>query len=94
MHQLVDLCRSPPSFRHQHLTLLRLERNDAQVKAHLTKIEFIELLCRVAFVLDTELEAFMSEKLLPLIQWHHSKLWEVKRSTSDEEAPSHDTFLH
>lgn len=53
--------------KYKNMLLHDLDRDTSAPANHLSKIEYTELICRVACVLDMSVETLITDRLIPLI---------------------------
>ena len=81
--QLVEYCRVEPSLRSRSDDVRYVSgENEGQMK----QLEFIELICRVAFILEMKVKDFLKEVLVKVLAEKHKEIWRV---TPDVEGRIH-----
>ena len=81
--QLVEYCRVEPSLRSRSDDIRYVSgENEGQMK----QLEFIELICRVALILEMKVKDFLKEVLVKVLAEKHKEIWRV---TPDVEGRIH-----
>lgn len=84
--ELIQLCKPERSYKQTCLNYTNdvkvskwEDPDDLKEGKVLSFIEFVELVCRAASVLEMDISRFIKEKLLGLLRWKHNQLWAPKR---------------